>query len=122
MRHNLAGFSSVSTAHPMLIYDQCGGSGAVRTKTLALPSQLNLFDWPWVSVEFVSIDPGEENEIGEQTRESDTLYYVLEGQGTFAIDGVLTLVKTGCVVGLPRGTPHALRNGSNQTALSLQNQ
>ncbi len=119
MRSSLAGFSSVSTAHPMLTYNQFGGTGAVRMKTLALPSQLNLSDGPWTYGAFVSIDPGEGNEIGEQTQEWDMLYSVLEGQGTFTIDSVLTLVKTGCVVGLPHGTPHVIRNGSEHAALSV---
>ena len=120
MRYNLTGLSIANTSHPIETHDQLGGSGSVRNKALAIPGHLNdLEDGPWASVEFVSIDPGEENAVGEHVQKNDEIYVVLQGRGTLTTDGVPTLVAAGCVVIAPEGTRHTICNGSEQDPLTF---
>ncbi len=52
------------------------------------------------------------------TRE-DELFYVLEGELVFELDGVVHTVSTGCTVYLRRGVVHAYQNFTNSTARLL---
>lgn len=122
MRYNLSGLSMASTADPIETHDQLGGSGIVRNKALAIPGHLNgqaVLQGPWASIEFVSLDPGEDNAVGEHTQRTDEVYYIVEGRGTLTTNGVPELVEAGCLAIAPCGTTHTIRNGSSSTPLSF---
>lgn len=121
MRYNLTGLSIASTADPIETHEQLGGSGIVRNKALAIPAHLNGLaePGPWASVEFVSLDPGEHNAVGEHTQNTDELYYLVEGRGTLTTNGVAERVEAGCLAIAPCGTTHTIRNGSATAPLSF---
>ena len=52
------------------------------------------------------------------TREEES-FYVLEGEITFTVDGRTVIGTPGAFVQIPRNTPHAFRNASDQPARML---
>ena len=120
MAYHLTGLSIASTASPIDTYEQLGGSGRVRNKALAIPAHLNRgADGPWASVEYVSLEPGTENAIGEHIQKTDEIYYLLEGQGTLTTNGAAERVKAGNLVIAPTGTIHAIANASETAPLAF---
>jgi len=59
-----------------------------------------------VSITLFAFDEGEE--ISTHESEGDALVHVLEGEGTFTVDGKVHTVKAGEALVMPTGKPHAV--------------
>ena len=73
-------------------------SGQVVSRTLAQNKS--------VSLTLFAFDKGEE--IGSHESKGDALVHVLEGEGTFTVDGKVHMVKAGEALVMPAGKPHAV--------------
>ena len=64
-----------------------------------------------------AFEPGQE-QAGHRHAESDKVYYVLEGTGEIAVDGVTRSLGPGGAVWCPAGSDHGVRNpGPERLAL-----
>ena len=72
--------------------------GQVVSKTLAQNKA--------VSLTLFAFDKGEE--ISTHESKGDALVHVLEGEGTFTVDGKAHIVKAGEALVMPAGKPHAV--------------
>jgi quercetin dioxygenase-like cupin family protein len=59
-----------------------------------------------VSLTLFAFDKGEE--ISTHESEGDALVHVLEGEGTFTVDGKVHVLKDGEALVMPAGKPHAV--------------
>lgn len=59
-----------------------------------------------VSLTLFAFDKGEE--ISTHESKGDALVHVLEGEGTFTVDGKVHVVKAGEALVMPAGKPHAV--------------
>jgi quercetin dioxygenase-like cupin family protein len=59
-----------------------------------------------VSLTLFAFDKGEE--ISTHESKGDALVHVLEGEGTFTVDGKVHIVKAGEALVMPAGKPHAV--------------
>lgn len=59
-----------------------------------------------VSLTLFAFDQGEE--ISTHESKGDALVHVLEGEGTFTVDGKVHVVKAGEALVMPAGKPHAV--------------
>ena len=55
--------------------------------------------------------------ISEHRASREGAVIVLEGSGTFVLDGKTILMEAGAVFGLPKGAPHSLRAEENTSFL-----
>ena len=77
-----------------------------------------LFESPRLLVGLNAFEPGQSHPV--HTHEGmDKLYYVLEGRGTFLLDGREQETRAGEMLVAPAGVPHGVRNTSDARLLLL---
>ena len=65
-----------------------------------------------------AFEPGQSHELHAHAG-MDKMYYVLEGEGLFLLDGVEAPMRTGDLLVAPDGVPHGVRNNSNARLLVM---
>lgn len=83
-----------------------------RTATAFAPDKMkkvNLFDTERMFCDVYGLNPGQE-QAGHTHADSDKVYFVLDGVGTFRIGNEERAVGAGYAVLAPAGTGHAVRN------------
>jgi quercetin dioxygenase-like cupin family protein len=81
---------------------------AFRTDKL---SKVNLFDIPQFFVDVYCLEPGQAQKPHTHAGAAK-VYYVLEGEGTFLVDGAEQTLGPGHAVLAAEGDPHGVRNDS----------
>lgn len=77
-----------------------------------------LFESPRLLVGLNAFEPGQGHAV--HTHEGmDKLYYVLEGRGTFLLEGREQETRAGEMLIAPAGVPHGVRNASDARLLLL---
>jgi quercetin dioxygenase-like cupin family protein len=77
-----------------------------------------LFESPRMLVGLNAFEPGQAHALHAHAG-MDKLYYVIEGQGHFLLDGSELPMRTGDVLAAPDGVPHGVRNSSGERLLVL---
>jgi len=75
-------------------------------------SKVNLFDVPQFFLDVYCVEPGQEQKPHAHV-DAAKVYYVLDGEGTFLVDGVEETLGPGHAVLAPAGDPHGVRNDSS---------
>lgn len=74
-------------------------------------NKVNLFDEPQLFLDVYCLEPGQEQKPHAHEGAAK-IYYVLEGEGTFLVDGAEQTLGAGHAVLSPAGDPHGVRNDS----------
>ncbi|MFN3652298.1 MAG: cupin domain-containing protein [Armatimonadota bacterium] len=74
-------------------------------------NKINLFDAPQMFLDVYCLEPGQEQKPHEHAGAAK-FYYVLQGEGTFLVDGEERVLGPGHAVFAPEGEPHGVRNDS----------
>jgi quercetin dioxygenase-like cupin family protein len=74
-------------------------------------NKVNLFDVPQFFLDVYCLEPGQEQKPHAHA-DAAKVYYVLEGEGTFLVDGEEHTLGPGHAVLSPAGEPHGVRNDS----------
>ncbi len=77
-----------------------------------------LFESPRLLVGLNAFEPGQSHPLHAHTG-MDKLYYVIEGEGTFLLDGSEQTMRAGDLLVAPEGVAHGVRNNSRQRLLVL---
>lgn len=77
-----------------------------------------LFESPRMLVGLNAFEPGQSHALHAH-HGMDKLYYVMEGQGVFLLEGVEKPMSAGDLLVAPDGVPHGVRNNSTQRLLVL---
>jgi quercetin dioxygenase-like cupin family protein len=77
-----------------------------------------LFESPKMMVGLNAFEPGQSHALHAHAG-MDKMYYVLEGQGTFLLDGAEVPMSAGDVLVAPDGVPHGVRNDSGARLLVM---
>ena len=77
-----------------------------------------LFESPRLLVGLNAFEPGQVHELHSH-EEMDKLYYVLEGDGIFLLEGVHQPMRAGELMIAPEGVPHGIRNTGTGRLLVL---
>ena len=77
-----------------------------------------IFESPRLLVGLNALEPGQEHALHAHTGQ-DKLYYVLEGEGQFLLDGQELAMTTGDLLVAPEGVPHGVRNSGASRLLVL---
>jgi quercetin dioxygenase-like cupin family protein len=76
-------------------------------------SKVNLFDVPQFFLDVYCVEPGQAQKPHTHD-DAAKVYYVLEGEGTFLVDGAEHTLGAGYAVLSPAGDPHGVRNDSSE--------
>lgn len=77
-----------------------------------------IFESPRLLVGLNALEPGQEHALHAHTGQ-DKLYYVLEGEGRFLLDGQELAMTAGDLLVAPEGVPHGVRNSGALRLLVL---
>jgi quercetin dioxygenase-like cupin family protein len=77
-----------------------------------------LFESPRMLVGLNAFEPGQAHALHAHAG-MDKLYYVIEGQGHFLLEGSELPMQAGDVLVAPDGVPHGVRNSSGRRLLVL---
>ena len=77
-----------------------------------------LFESERLLVGLNAFEPGQMHELHSH-QGMDKLYYVLEGDGVFLLDGRQLAMRTGELMVAPEGVPHGIRNTGTGRLLVL---
>ena len=77
-----------------------------------------LFQSPRLLVGLNAFEPGQSHELHAHAG-MDKLYHVLEGEGTFLLEGRDLPMRAGDLLVAPDGVPHGIRNTSGARLLVL---
>ena len=77
-----------------------------------------LFESPRLLVGLNAFEPGQVHELHSH-EEMDKLYYVLEGDGIFLLEGGHQPMRAGELMIAPEGVPHGIRNTGTGRLLVL---
>jgi quercetin dioxygenase-like cupin family protein len=77
-----------------------------------------LFESPRMMVGLNAFEPGQSHALHAHAG-MDKMYYVLEGEGVFLLDGVEAPMTAGDVMVAPDGVPHGVRNDSRARLLVM---
>jgi quercetin dioxygenase-like cupin family protein len=77
-----------------------------------------LFQSPRMLVGLNAFEPGQVHALHVHAG-MDKLYYVIEGRGTFLLEGSELPMRPGDVLVAPDGAPHGVRNSSGERLLIL---
>lgn len=77
-----------------------------------------LFQSPRLMVGLNAFEPGQAHALHAHAG-MDKLYYVIEGQGHFLLEGTELPMRSGDVLVAPDGVPHGVRNSSGERLLVL---
>jgi quercetin dioxygenase-like cupin family protein len=77
-----------------------------------------LFESPHMMVGLNAFEPGQSHALHAHAG-MDKMYYVVEGEGTFHLDGVEAPARAGDVLVAPDGVPHGVRNDSGARLLVM---
>lgn len=75
--------------------------------------KVNLYETDELFVDIYCFRPGQE-QAPHSHAESEKIYFVLEGTGTFLVGEEERTLDPGTIVHAPKGSPHGVRNESNQ--------
>lgn len=81
-------------------------------------SKTTLHESPRMLVGLNAFEPGQEHSPHAHAG-TDKLYYVLEGEGTFSLDGREMVMTAGQLLVAPEGVAHGVRNSSKGRLLVL---
>jgi quercetin dioxygenase-like cupin family protein len=81
-------------------------------------NKVNLFETARMFCDVYCFEPGQE-QVGHTHTGSDKIYYVLEGRGTFHIDGESRDLQEQMIVMAPSGVEHGVVNTSNARLVLL---
>ena len=76
-------------------------------------SKVNLFDVPQFFLDVYCLEPGQAQKPHTHD-DAAKIYYVLEGEGTFLVDGEEQTLGPGHAVLSTAGDPHGVRNDSGE--------
>jgi quercetin dioxygenase-like cupin family protein len=74
-------------------------------------NKVNLFEVPQFFMDVYCLEPGQEQKPHTHG-DAAKVYYVLEGEGVFLVDGEERTLGPGNAVLAPAGDPHGVRNDS----------
>jgi quercetin dioxygenase-like cupin family protein len=74
-------------------------------------SKVGLFEVPQFFLDVYCVEPGQEQKAHTHG-DAAKIYYVLDGEGTFLVDGEEQTLGAGHAVLAPAGDPHGVRNDS----------
>lgn len=74
-------------------------------------SKVNLFEVPQFFLDVYCVEPGQEQKPHTHG-DAAKIYYVLDGEGTFLVDGAEQTLGPGHAVLATAGDPHGVRNDS----------
>jgi quercetin dioxygenase-like cupin family protein len=77
-----------------------------------------LFESPRLLVGLNGFEPGQCHELHSHAG-MDKMYYVIDGEGTFLLDGRELPMHAGDVLVAPDGVPHGVRNSGSRRLLVL---
>jgi quercetin dioxygenase-like cupin family protein len=77
-----------------------------------------LFESPRLLVGLNAFEPGQSHALHAHAG-MDKLYYVLEGEGLFLLEGAEVPMHAGDVLVAPEGVPHGVRNSSGARLLVM---
>jgi quercetin dioxygenase-like cupin family protein len=77
-----------------------------------------LFESPRLLVGLNAFEPGQSHALHAHTG-VDKLYYVVDGEGLFLLEGGEVPMRTGDVLVAPDGVPHGVRNSSRARLLVM---
>jgi quercetin dioxygenase-like cupin family protein len=77
-----------------------------------------LFESSKMMVGLNAFEPGQSHALHAHAG-MDKMYYVIEGQGVFLLDGANVPMRAGDVLVAPDGVPHGVRNDSGARLLVL---
>jgi quercetin dioxygenase-like cupin family protein len=77
-----------------------------------------LFESSRIMVGLNAFEPGQSHDLHAHA-DMDKLYYVVEGEGLFLLDGAELPMRAGDVLVAPEGVPHGVRNSSGGRLLVL---
>ena len=77
-----------------------------------------LFESPRLLVGLNAFEPGQSHALHAHTG-VDKLYYVVDGEGLFLLEGGEVPMRTGDVLVAPDGVPHGVRNSSDARLLVM---
>jgi quercetin dioxygenase-like cupin family protein len=77
-----------------------------------------IFESPRLLVGLNAFEPGQVHELHSH-QEMDKLYYVLEGDGIFLLEGRHQPMRAGELMIAPEGVPHGIRNTGTGRLLVL---
>jgi quercetin dioxygenase-like cupin family protein len=77
-----------------------------------------LFESPRLTVGLNAFEPGQSHALHAHAG-MDKLYYVVEGDGMFLLDGAELPMRAGDVLVAPEGVPHGIRNSSRDRLLVM---
>jgi quercetin dioxygenase-like cupin family protein len=77
-----------------------------------------LFESPRLLVGLNGFEPGQSHELHAHVG-MDKMYYVIEGEGIFLLEGRELPMRAGDVLVAPGGVPHGVRNSSARRLLVL---
>jgi quercetin dioxygenase-like cupin family protein len=77
-----------------------------------------IFESPRLLVGLNAFEPGQEHALHAH-RGMDKLYYVIEGEGHFLLDGFELPMRAGDLMVAPDGIPHGVRNDSDARLLVM---
>jgi mannose-6-phosphate isomerase-like protein (cupin superfamily) len=75
--------------------------------------KLNLFETERMFCDVYGLEPGQA-QAGHAHAGSDKVYFVIDGEGAFSIDGQEQTLGSGHAVFAPAGSQHAVRNAGPQ--------
>jgi quercetin dioxygenase-like cupin family protein len=76
-------------------------------------NKVNLFEVPQFFVDVYCLEPGQEQKPHAHA-DAAKVYYVLEGEGVFLVDGEERVLGAGNAVLSEAGDPHGVRNTSSE--------
>src|SRR4026208_973083 len=77
-----------------------------------------IFESPRLLVGLNAFEPGQSHALHTHTG-MDKMYYVLDGEGAFLLDGQELPMRSGDLLIAPDGVPHGVRNTGKQRLLVL---
>jgi len=75
-------------------------------------SKVSLFDVPQMFLDVYCLEPGQAQKAHAH-EDAAKIYYVLEGEGTFLVDGQEQVLGPGHAVLSPAGEEHGVRNATD---------
>ena len=81
-------------------------------------NKVNLFETDRMFCDLYCFEPGQQQKVHAHAG-SDKVYYVLEGCGTFHIDGESEELRTNSTVVAPSGVEHGVANASSERLVLL---
>ena len=81
-------------------------------------SKVSLFDEPQLFLDVYCLEPGQEQKPHAHD-DAAKIYYVLEGEGTFLVDGAEQRLGPGHAVLSSAGEPHGVRNDTSDRVTLL---